>query len=196
MWQTAAERWSRGVVPGLHLAARRLSAAAEHSLVPTPVYQHLRIACRTRRKRYRSYDSRGRLAGKRRIEERPASVERRVQLGHWEIDTMMGRGKDCLLTLAERKSGYVLIDKLQARTSAEATRGALKLLEQEVGRVKTITADNGTEFHGYREIEAKSGVKFYFATPHHSWERGTKENTNGLIRQYLYQAYRCRDLPR
>jgi IS30 family transposase len=79
----------------------------------------------------------------------------------------------------------VLIDKLQARTSAEATRGALKLLSQQTGRVKTITADNGTEFHGYREIEERSGVKFYFATPHHSWERGTNENTNGLIRQYL-----------
>ena len=49
----------------------------------------------------------------------------------------------------------------------------------------TITADNGTEFHWYKEIEDITGVKFYFATPHHSWERGTNENTNGLIRQYL-----------
>ena len=98
---------------------------------------------------------------------------------------MMGRGKQCLLTMVERKSGYVLIGKLQARTSAEATRSALELLNQQTGRVKTITADNGTEFHGYEEIEAKSGVRFYFATPHHSWERGTNENTNGLVRQYL-----------
>jgi IS30 family transposase len=50
---------------------------------------------------------------------------------------------------------------------------------------KTITADNGTEFHSYREVEAATGVSYYFATPHHSWERGTNENTNGLIRQYL-----------
>jgi IS30 family transposase len=149
------------------------------------LYQHLRIACRSRRKRYGRYDSRGQLAGKRRIEQRPASVERRSRLGHWEIDTMMGRGKNCLLTLVERKSGYVLMSKLQARTSAEANRAALKLLEEHAGRVKTITADNGTEFHGYREIEERGGVKFYFATPHHSWERGTNENTNGLIRQYL-----------
>ena len=53
------------------------------------------------------------------------------------------------------------------------------------GRFRTMTADNGTEFHCYAQIEAKSAVKFYFATPHHSWERGTNENTNGLIRQYL-----------
>ena len=50
---------------------------------------------------------------------------------------------------------------------------------------KTITSDNGTEFHGYKSIEEVSKVKFYFANPHHSWERGTNENTNGLIRQYL-----------
>lgn len=53
------------------------------------------------------------------------------------------------------------------------------------GRVKTITLDNGTEFHGYKDVEQSTGVKFYFATPYHSWERGTNENTNGLIRQYL-----------
>ena len=53
------------------------------------------------------------------------------------------------------------------------------------GEFRTITADNGTEFHGYAQIELKSEVQFYFATPHHSWERGTNENTNGLIRQYL-----------
>ena len=58
-------------------------------------------------------------------------------------------------------------------------------MQEHPGRIKTITSDNGTEFHGYREIEAAGGVTFYFATPHHAWERGTNENTNGLIRQYL-----------
>lgn len=151
------------------------------------LYQHLRIACRTRRKRYGRYDSRGRLAGKRHISERPAVVEKRAQAGHWEIDTMMGQSQsgECVLTLVERKTGYVLIGKLRERTSAEATRTALELVQSQARKVKTITADNGTEFHGYKEIEEKSGVKFYFATPHHSWERGTNENTNGLIRQYL-----------
>ena len=79
----------------------------------------------------------------------------------------------------------MLIGKLAARTGAEASRATIKLLQRHPGRCQTITSDNGTEFHRYADIEAASGLKFYFATPHHSWERGTNENTNGLIRQYL-----------
>jgi len=150
------------------------------------LYEHLRGARKQRRKRYARKDSRGRLAGKRPITERPASVERRRRMGHWEIDTVLGgRGKDCILTMVERKTGYLLIGKLKARTSDEAAKSTLKLINAHQGKVKTITADNGTEFHGYAQIEERSAVKFYFATPHHSWERGTNENTNGLIRQYL-----------
>ena len=85
----------------------------------------------------------------------------------------------------ERKTGYVQIGKLAARTDAEASRATIKLLKRRPGRCQTITSDNGTEFHGYADIEAASGLKFYFATPHHSWERGTNENTNGLVRQCL-----------
>ena len=153
------------------------------------LHAHLRCARKQCRKRYGRYDSRGRLAGKRMIGERPAVVERRRQIGHWEIDTMMGESlgesSDCILTLVERKTGYVAIGKLKARTAAEANRALLELLARHPGRVATITADNGTEFHWYEKVEAASQVKFYFATPHHSWERGTNENTNGLIRQYL-----------
>ena len=97
----------------------------------------------------------------------------------------LGESSDCILTLVERKTGYVLIGKLAARTAAEANRALLELLAEHPGRVRTITADNGTEFHWYEQIEAVHPVRFYFATPHHSWERGTNENTNGLIRQYL-----------
>ena len=123
------------------------------------------------------------------IGERPAVVEQRSRIGDWEIDTVLGESlgesSDCILTLVERKTGYVLIGKMKARTAAESNRALLALLARHPGRVKTITADNGTEFHWYGQIEAVSPVKFYFATPHHSWERGTNENTNGLIRQDL-----------
>jgi len=81
--------------------------------------------------------------------------------------------------------GREKIGKLQARTAAETNRTLLGLLARHPGRMRTITADNGTEFHWYGQVEALNPVKFYFATPHHSWERGTNENTNGLIRQYL-----------
>lgn len=153
------------------------------------LHTHLRCARKQCRKRYGGHDSRGRLAGKRMIGERPAVVEGRKRIGDWEIDTVMGESlgesSDCILTLVERQSGYVLIGKLKARTAAEANRALLELMARHPGRVKTITSDNGTEFHWYGQVEAVHPVKFYFATPHHSWERGTNENTNGLIRQYL-----------
>jgi len=148
--------------------------------------QHLRCAGKKRRKRYGRYDSRGRLAGKRHISERPTSVERRDQLGHWEIDTVMGVGNvHCVVTLVERATGYLLIGKLRERTASELTRRTIELVRKHPGRFRTITADNGTEFHSYKAIEKATGVKFYFATPHHAWERATNENTNGLVRQYL-----------
>jgi transposase, IS30 family len=149
------------------------------------LYLHLRGARKQRRKRYGRNDSRGRLAGKRNISERPATVETRIERGHWEIDTVMGSGKGCVLTLVERVSGYVLIGKLEARTVEETVSRACRLIGRHPGKFRTITADNGCEFHGYKQIEARRGVEFYFANPHHSWERGTNENTNGLIRQYL-----------
>jgi IS30 family transposase len=150
------------------------------------LYTHLRGARKQRRKRYGAYDSRGRLAGKRHISERPAAVETRSQLGHWEIDTVMGAGsKHCIVSLVERKSGYVVIGKLKARTQQQLRKRSIRLIRQHPERFKTITADNGTEFHGYQSIEEATQVRFYFATPHHAWERGTNENTNGLIRQYL-----------
>jgi len=150
------------------------------------LYTHLRGAQKQRRKRYRSYDSRGRLAGKRPITERPAAVETRKQLGHWEVDTVLGAGtRDCLLSIVERKTGYLVLGKLRARTTAEVNRRGTQLIRRQPHPVRTITADNGTEFHGYASIENKTQARFYFAAPHHAWERGTNENTNGLIRQYL-----------
>ena len=149
------------------------------------LYLHLRGARKLKRKRYGGYDSRGRLAGKRHLSERPASVENRRQFGHWEIDTVLGSSGACVVTLVERKSGYLLVGKMRARTTAELNRATRALMGRYSQAFRTITADNGTEFHGYRALEAATGVPFYFATPHHSWERGTNENTNGLLRQYL-----------
>lgn len=149
------------------------------------LHRHLRHPTK-RRKRYATHERRGRLTGKRHISERPAAVELRQELGHWEMDTVMGAGsKDCIVTLVERVTGMTLIGKLRDRTVVVLNKRVLKLIRQHPGEFKTITVDNGTEFHGYRKIEKATGVLFYFATPYHSWERGTNENTNGLIRQYL-----------
>lgn len=151
------------------------------------LWRHLRQATKKRRKRYRSRDSRGRLPGKRHISERPAAAEERQAVGHWEADTMKGcdQGRHTVLTMVERATGYLVMGKLERHTAAHATQRAVELISRHEGRFATITADNGSEFHSHAEVERATGVPWYFATPHHSWERGTNENTNGLIRQYL-----------
>lgn len=174
---------------------RRREASISHETIYKHVWQtmrnggdlhlHLRQARKQRRKRYRSKDSRGRVAGKRTIDQRPAAVDRRIEDGHWEIDTVMGSTKACILTLVERRSGYLMIGKLADRTSSQTNLATLRLLRRHPDQVTSITSDNGCEFHGYRKVEEKTGVVYYFAQPHHSWERGTNENANGLIRQYL-----------
>jgi transposase, IS30 family len=151
------------------------------------LWKHLRQATKKRRKRNGSHDSRGRLAGKRHISERPPEAEGRQIPGHWEIDTIMGddHGRHSALTVVERSTGYLQMGKLARHCSADAAARTIELIGRQPERFLTITADNGTEFHSYKTVEEATGVPYYFATPHHSWERGTNENTNGLIRQYL-----------
>ena len=167
------------------------------------LYQHLRGARKRRRKRYGRYDSRGRLAGKRPITDRPAVVNTRQQLGHWEADTVLGASQagPCVLSMVERKTGYLLLGQLRQRLSAAVNPRAQQLITAQPHAVRTITVDNGTEFHDYARLERATATRFYFATPHHAWERGTNENTNGLVRQYgpphptRLQSDRCETEP-
>lgn len=155
------------------------------------LFRYTRIMSKMGRKRYRSRPTRGVLLGKRHISERAAIVDQRGRIGDWEVDTVMGAGtQHCLLTLVERKSGFTLIRKLEARTAAEVTAAAARVIRRMRCKFQTITFDNGTEFHGYESLERRFGVTCYFATPYHSWERGSNENLNGLVRQYLPKG-RC-----
>jgi transposase, IS30 family len=150
------------------------------------LYRYTRIMSKVGRKRYRSRPARGVLLGKPHISERPAAVEQRRQLGHWEGDTVMGSGPThCLVTLVERVSGFAIIKKVAARNKRLTTRAITQAIRRRGTMCKTMTFDNGTEFHGYRDIERNLKIQCYFATPYHSWERGSNENLNGLIRQYL-----------
>ena len=150
------------------------------------LYKYLRIMPKRRRKRYNSYDSRGVLRGKRHISKRPKAVESRHEIGHWEGDTVIGSDRHhCIVTLVERATGFVIIKKISARTAFLVSQACIQAIKEHKRKFITITFDNGTEFHSYKEIEAQTSVKCFFATPYHSWERGTNENTNGLIRQYL-----------
>jgi transposase, IS30 family len=149
------------------------------------LWRHLRGARKQKRKRYAWYDSRGRLAGKKMIAERPAEVEQRIRFGDWEIDTVHGTGTPCVVTVVERKSGLTRVGKLPTAGARQTLDRTSEILSGERHPVRTITADNGSEFHAYKQLEARLGTEVYFATPHHAWERGTNENTNGLLRQYL-----------
>ena len=150
------------------------------------LYTHLRIMSKPYRKRYGSYDNRGRIRNRRSIEERPAVVDRKNRLGDWEGDTIIGKGrKGALLTMVERKSLSVVIGKLSGK-NAEALATELIDRVTEIGApMKTITFDNGLEFADHGRISETLDVDIYFAHPYSSWERGANENTNGLIRQYF-----------
>jgi len=98
----------------------------------------------------------------------------------------MGKDKhQCFLTLVERKSGLNRIVKLKNRTAKNVTKALIRLISEDPSIFKTITFDNGTEFHSYKVIEDMFGIVCYFANPHHPWERGSNENFNGLLRQYF-----------
>lgn len=159
------------------------------------LWKHMRHMSKAWRKRKGSPATRGRMVGKRHISERPEAAQARREVGHCEGDTVMGSDqRHCVLTLVERVTGYVQIRKLSARTKEQASAALARCLIQQREVIKTITLDNGTEFHGYEEVERRFAVPFYFATPYHSWERGTNENTNGLIRQYLPKGRCLKDL--
>ena len=92
--------------------------------------------------------------------------------------------KACVVTVVERVTGLLLVGKSPDRTVRSVNKVLQRLLRQSPLPVRTLTLDNGTEFHGYREVQAATGVQIYFARPHHPWQRGSNENTNGLLRQY------------
>ncbi|MGB5490939.1 MAG: IS30 family transposase [Woeseiaceae bacterium] len=149
------------------------------------LYRHLRQQ-KPRRRRYGKYGRRSYLLGTRSIEERPKSVESRRWFGHWEGDTMIGKGKQGgLLTLVERKARYLLASHLISRHGEVVRRAVRETLMPVLPRVKTITYDNGREFAGHKGMENDLGAKVYFAHPFSSWERGTSEQSNGLLRQYF-----------
>jgi IS30 family transposase len=147
------------------------------------LWKHLR--CRKKRKkRYGSYEKRGQIPNRTSIDERPQVVEDRSRLGDWEADTIIGKGKKgAIVTLVDRKSRYLRMGLVSKRTK-EAVKGMIISLLAGFP-VHTITCDNGKEFADHEGIANALGARIYFAHPYSSWERGTNENTNGLIRQYI-----------
>ncbi|WP_417422289.1 IS30 family transposase [Halomonas sp.] len=120
------------------------------------------------------------------IEQRPVDVEERRYIGHWEGDTVLkGHKEPGLVTLVERRSGYLLAARLPTITAIGTAKAMTRLLKPRRGAVRTITLDNGSEFAEHRQVAKAVSATTYFCDPYRSCQRGTNENTNGLIRQYF-----------
>jgi IS30 family transposase len=149
------------------------------------LWWHLRCQ-KLRRKRYGRHDRRGSIPGRISIESRPPAVEARIRVGHWEGDTIIGANhRQALVSLVERKSRYTLLTKVERKTAELVGKAVTGLLKPFKARVHSLTTDNGKEFAGHQSIAQQLDAAFYFAHPYASWERGTNENTNGLVRQYF-----------
>jgi len=149
------------------------------------LYKHLRCQ-KQRKKRYGTRERRGQLPDRVSIESRPAIVEQRSRLGDWELDTIIGQGhKQAIVSLTERKARLTLIAKVERKTAAQVSSAIIRLLQPHAKNVHTLTSDNGKEFAKHKDIAKSLKADFYFAHPYASWERGTNENMNGLIRQYF-----------
>ena len=121
------------------------------------------------------------------IDQRPSAVSNKERFGDWEIDTIIGKdGKGAIVTIVERTTAFFLMRKLdKGKNAKDLARTVVDMMLPYKKYVLTITSDNGTEFAEHEFIAKKLGLKFYFANPYSSWERGLSEYTNKLIRQYI-----------
>ena len=182
--QVAERTWLEGTVQVSHEWIYQFVYADQ--AVGGDLHTHLRCQ-KQRRKRYGSgRQRRGQIIGRVGIEQRPSAADERVEVGHWEADTIVGKGRrGACLTVVERRSRFTRLAKLNRRTARATARRLQDRLKPLVRAVRTITFDNGKEFANHRRVSTDLTCKTYFADPYASWQRGTNENTNGLIRQYL-----------
>jgi len=153
--------------------------------------RHLKYIKNERRKgrRYRkrgsSKDSRGKIVGRIGIEKRPKEAEDRKVFGHLEVDTIIGQNhKGAIITLNDRASGMLWMGKVETRDADIVRIKLSEMLDEIRPFIKSITADNGKEFSAHQFITDEY-CDFFFANPYSPWERGSNENLNGLVRQYI-----------
>jgi transposase, IS30 family len=129
----------------------------------------------------------GQIVGKVMISERPAEADDRAVVGHWEGDLLMGRRMTAIATLVERHSRYVMLLRLPAGNTAESVRTAIakRIVTLPAQLRRSLTWDQGKEMAEHARFTVDTGVQVYFCEPKSPWQRGSNENTNGLLRQYL-----------
>ena len=160
------------------------------------LYKHLRRGQKKYGKRGTGRHPNRFIEGRVSIDERPAVVTTRARVGDWEGDTFFGRHrKSCLATLVERKSLYLVARKMPDCTARSLNHAVIEgLHELPRPSVQTITVDNGKEFARFKTIEQCLNARVYFADPYSAWQRGTGENTNGLLRQFVPRKTDLRNL--
>lgn len=151
------------------------------------LHTHLRRRHKKRRRQTRYGSGRRFIPGRVSIDQRPAIVGTRERFGDWEGDTVEGaKGTGCLATHVERKSRYLVAVKLADKKAATMNAQSIKAFWRIPRTMRqTLTVDNGKEFSQFKELESKTGLTVYFADPYAAWQRGTNENTNGLLRHYF-----------
>lgn len=165
----------------MHIYAHR-QAYLNRKLIALLPYHKTR-----RRKVNRAQKRRIRIIDQVSIDQRPKHIENRKEIGHWEGDLMIGvKQSSAIGTLVERKSRFTYIVKIKNRRSKTVRKQFVKAFNQLDNTFKkTLTYDNGIEMAQHKTLTKQTGIKVYFAHPYSSWERGTNENTNGLIRRYF-----------
>lgn len=161
----------------------------ENKRLKGKLYTFLRNQKTYRKRALKGRDRRGQIANRTDISMRPVTVEFRNRFGDWEGDTMVGKShKGVILTYVDRRSRLTKMASLPNRKAGLIAQTSIQLLRQH--ETLTLTFDNGKEFADHEVIGNKLNADIYFARPYHSWERGTNENTNGLIRQFFGKARR------
>lgn len=186
--------WSPEQIVGRGIAAVSIERIYQHIAHDKRCGGSLWRHRRHRKRRYHRIGTpRQRFHG-RRIAERPVHVQARKQVGHWEADSVLGKGSPRLVTFVERKSRFTRLVRVADGTAVAAHRATLASLYPLKHCVKSITYDNGSEFAEHAATDMALESTAYFADPHSPWQRGTNENTNGLVRQYLPKGKSMVDL--
>jgi IS30 family transposase len=150
------------------------------------LYQYLARKQRCRRKRSNKTNSRGQIINKISIEQRPAAANNRERFGDFEQDTIIGANhKKAILTLVDRKTLFTKLVLLEGKNATQLSEQTIKTLKDFKPYLHTITSDNGKEFAKHEHIAKQLNVQYFFTHPYSSYECGTVENTNGLIRRYI-----------
>lgn len=138
-------------------------------------------------------ETRGKFNIGKSIKDRPKEVRKRETIGHWELDTVVssrGKSKACLSTFVERRSRYLVAQVMENRKYLTFNKHCFKAFKEIPSNlIKTFTVDRGKEFAGYNDIENTLNIDVYFADAYSSWQRGTNENTNGLIREFYPKKF-------